>query len=1027
MNADSGDAVGLGGPAGRVPGPANDAEIVARISDAVHQPFREVWRRHEENEWRPIRRALDRASRAHQQALAELEADQADPYCRTVADEVLKPLSLAIRDARLASVLRASLSAARAEADARVRELPPRAEVPLSAGALRRRPERGNRGRIDAKRFLARALRPIVWRQDTHEISVAGLALRHLNDVVLPRQARAFRASQRRRAVWLGGLERAFDAWIESVLRGEDDHPSGHAARLTAAGRALQGELLAVADDLASASGVEPGRVDRRAHGILEATVAVAGTFAARDASRARQPDEIAARAEDWDRWAGESADRLELYRILLESSLEIASIGHRLATAWAETLEGVDGVISDVASSLDEGRRRAEALTSAPEALQVALETERGAVAEALAGPAGVLRDAAAFVGALSAAADVAVGELDALNLRLPEAVSLHEIPDAGETVRRPSREPRHVRVRDAAIRAFDTFRMERIRAIPRGVAPALDRVAAEVAQVCEVSTYGYEVALAELSDAIDAAETPDRRRVIAPATNALRRAADKLNLIREVLVEASSAAGRRATAEIARGAESLVRRTLAEGLAAGLLRARSYLDDEVAGDWRRWRSRLASRERSLVSALGTGRRRLASVGRTLGLLPPVPGVTDRDASELASVTEVFRDLPAVYRRLFSFAPLADPQLLAGRDRSLAEIARLRQAWEGGGPGSLVVVSPPGAGITSFLNVVAARLPADSPACVRRILSERECDESRFAGQLASWLGLDALDERDEAPPLDCLADRILRAPDGTIPRTVILEGGEFLHLRAPGGEELIERLMICIARTESRIFWIVSLNASAWQIVRTRLRPFVRDMHCLTLAPLTADELREVIFARHRRSGIPLEFDEPRAGRAALVRRLRRTRTSQRRRQLIETDYFRRLHRASLGSVRLALLHWLRSADLTTIEGSLLVRPLSPTSSSLDRLDLEQSFALKAILDHGTLTLAEYGEVMRTVPDAARHTFRLLQELRLTEPAEDGGSSDVAAQVSEARYRIRSLMLGTVCQHLRSRNILH
>ncbi|MYC17443.1 MAG: hypothetical protein F4X67_02400 [Gemmatimonadales bacterium] len=1038
---------GLGEPDGRASGPANDAEIADRISEAVHRPFREIWRRYEEDDWAPIRRALDRASRTHAQALAELEADigsrgasgedsprpeAADGYLRTASDEVLKPLCRAIRRAPLAAGLRASLSAARAEAEAGVEELPPKADVPLSADALRRARDAG--GGIDAKRLLALALRPIVWRRVTHEVPVAGLARRHLDGVVLPWQARASRASQRRRAAWLGGLERAFDAWIEGVLDPEGERTSGYPGRLAAAGRALQGELLAAADGLASAAGPAPGDADRRAVRILRATVAVAGTFVARDTSNPRHRNVGSAWAEGWDRWAGESANRLELYRSLLESSLAISSIGDRLAAAWAETMERVNGVISEIESALGEGRRRVAELTSAPEALQGALEAERRGVAEALARPAGVLGDSGAFVAELSAAADRAVGRIEALNLRMPEVVSLHEMPDAGETVRRPGRETRHVQVREAAIRAFDTFRMERIRAIPAGMAGSLDRAGAEVAEACEVSAYGYEVALAELSDALDGAEPPDRGHVIAPARNALTRAADKLERTREVLFEASAEAGRRATAEVAEGAARLTRRALAEGFAAELLRARSYLEGEVAGDWRRWRSRLTTHQPSVAAAVRAGWRRLAYLGRTLGLLPPVQGAADPDAPQPASVSDVFRDLPAVYRRLFSLEPLTDSQLLAGRDRSLAEIAKLHRAWEEGGAGSLIVVSPPGVGTTSFLNVVAARLAADSRACVRRILNERERDEPRFARRLAAWLGLEAPDPPGEPVDLDRLADRVLRSPDGEVPRTVILEGGEFLHLRAPGGGELFERLMTCIARTESRIFWLVSMNASAWQIVRARLRPFVSDMHCLTLAPLTADELRQAIFARHRRSGIPLQFDEPRAGRAALLRRLRRARTSQRRRQLIEADYFRRLHRASLGSVRLALLHWLRSVDLETIEGSLLVRPLTPTpsSSSLDTLDIDQSFALKAILDHGTLTLTEYGEVMRIPPAAARHTLRSLEELRLVDvnPAREAGKEGPPGDTpgpAEPRYRIRPLMLGAVSQHLRSRNVLH
>ncbi len=1027
----------LGDPGGvNAPGPASDAEITARISASVHQPFREAWRRYEEDAWGPIRRALDRASRAHAQARAELggagavdegspQPGAADAYYRTVSREVLKPLSEAIRGARLAAGLEASLSAARAQAEANVRELPPRSEVPISPGALRW--PSGAQRPIDARRRFARALRPIVWRRETHEVPVADVARRHLEAVVLPGQARAFRASQRLRAAWLGRFERAFDAWTKAALDPEREPESGHPGGAIDTGRALQEELVAAADRLASSTASAPPDALARPEEILSATVAVAGTFVSRDAPTARRRDEVAVRAADWDRWAGESADRLELYRILLDSSHAIASIGRGLAAAWAETVEQVNGVISEVESALGEGRRRAEEMTPGMEGLKGALEAERRAVVDALARPAAVLRDPASFIAALAAAADQAAEQLQAASLRPPESVSLHEIPGAGEAVRRPGRSTRQVRVREAAIQSFDTFRIERVRRIPASLGLALDKVGAEVAEVCEVSAYGYEVALGELPEARGGPEDPDRERVTEPVTNALTRAAGKLARIREALFEAAAAAGRRADAEIAEGTRRLIRRALAGGLAAEVLRARSYFEGEVAGDWRRWRSRFSTGERPVGAALGAGRQRLASSWRSLGLLQATPGTSAPDALSPASVAEVFRDLPVVYRRLFSFEPLTDPGLLAGRDENLAEIMRLWRAWESGGPGSVIVVSPPGAGLTSFLNVVAGRLREESPDCVRRILRERERDESRFTGQLASWLGLGASWAPGEAADLDRLADRVLRARDGTIPRTAVLEGVEQLHLRAPGGDRLFERLMSFIARTESRIFWIVSLNASAWQIVRTRLRPFVSDMHCLTLAPLGADELREAIFARHRRSGIPLQFDETRAGTAALVRRLRRARTSQRRRQLIEEDYFRRLHRASLGSVRLALLHWLRSADLETIEGSLLARPPAPTSSSLDTLDLDLSFALKAILDHGTLTIEEYSEVMRTPPAAARHTFRSLEELGLTEPASDGRRPGVDPHPSAAQCRIRPLMLGAVCQHLRSRNLLH
>ena len=258
-------------------------------------------------------------------------------------------------------------------------------------------------------------------------------------------------------------------------------------------------------------------------------------------------------------------------------------------------------------------------------------------------------------------------------------------------------------------------------------------------------------------------------------------------------------------------------------------------------------------------------------------------------------------------------------------------------------------------------------------------------------------------------------------------MPQFAIVEGIEHLHTRAPGGIELFERLLTFLSRTESRVFWIVSLTSSAWQLVQKRAPAFVSDLQRLVLDGLDPGELKEAILARHRRSGLPLRYAEPDAGRAFFRRRTSRIRDTDKHQRLIETDYFQRLHRASLGSIRLALFHWLRSADFETVEGSLLVRPLKPLSPFLDMLDLTQSFALKAILDHGTLTVAEYCEVARAPSADGLHLFRYLEDRHVIEAARDDGGEAGHPPGPGVRYGIRPLMAGAVITHLRSRNILH
>ena len=233
---------------------------------------------------------------------------------------------------------------------------------------------------------------------------------------------------------------------------------------------------------------------------------------------------------------------------------------------------------------------------------------------------------------------------------------------------------------------------------------------------------------------------------------------------------------------------------------------------------------------------------------------------------------------------------------------------------------------------------------------------------------------------------------------------------------MRVPGGGRLFERFLTFMSRTESRMFWIAAINSSAWQLVERRAPPFVCDIERVFLGELSPDELKQAVLARHRLSGLPLRFAESHDRRAALRRRARRLRGPGKQERLIEADYFQRLHRASQGSPRLAIFHWLRSADFATAKGSLLVQPLSSVRPGIGTLDRVQSFALKAILDHGTLTVDEHCEVTRMSGAESLHILRSLEECRVIEKVQ-----------GSLRYRIRPLMIGAITAHLRSRNILH
>ena len=1061
---------------GTAPGASTDADIVARISATVHEPFAEVWRRYGTDVWLPVHRVLEEAAGAHQRALAALSVGSTEDagagdgeeegvageegqdakggeseqdahgalarYRDVVSDEVTEPLRAVLAGRDAATALEESLASTADRARVSAGELPAMVLAPASRSAGARVSGVGPVRAI--KRAAARVLGPVMRRGRLRRIPVAGLARQHLDQVVLRAQSDAFLRSQHDRAEWLGRLERAWAVWAAAVLKpapsadeptppadsaAEEQQPEGPQVH-RAAGAALQAELRALIDEIERTSGNARSADFGRLEELLAATVAVAGTFAADPPSSRPGPGRQQALAVQWDAWAEGAAARLELYRSLLAMRRDIEGILGELGGDWSRTVRDADAVLAQVAAQLSQASERAADLTADEEDLATGgedlapmLEAAGQHTDAALAHIQGMLPKPDALLEALTANVTEAIHGLDEVRERMPGALALHDIPERGDPHRRPTADPRTVRVRETFLHAFDLLRRERMRAAPAAVREAMDRVRSEVADLREVSGYGYEAAVAEARDRRD----PDAPHPTVLVVNGLTRAGNKAAAARELLREALAAAQRRVAAEIDGGSRQLIEQVTADRMTAGYLEARTAMAAGLARAWKRARrlaARVGARTGAAVSsALGL----LRPLRATMGLGPPPQAVVDRREHSLAYADEYPRALPVVYRRLFSLEPLADARLLAGREDALAAVAAVWARRERGEARSLVVIAAPGAGATSFLNVVASRLGEAAPGGVRHRFTTRVRTEAHLAGCLAGWLGL------GDAGDLGALAHRVLEAPAGSLPGFAILEATEHLHMRAPGGGRLFERLLTFMSRTESNVFWIVSMTSTAWQLVEKRAPVFVHDIERVSLGELSPEELRQAVLARHRLSGLPLRFAEPHDRGAALRRRARQLRGSGKQERLIEADYFQRLHRVSRGSPRLALFHWLRSADFASAEGSLLAQPLNALDSGVGNLDRPQSFALKAILDHGTLTSDEYCEVARTSGPESLHILRSLEECRVIERVPAAGREKPTAgkaagdNADRPRYRIRPLMVGAVTAHLRSRNILH
>jgi hypothetical protein len=257
-----------------------------------------------------------------------------------------------------------------------------------------------------------------------------------------------------------------------------------------------------------------------------------------------------------------------------------------------------------------------------------------------------------------------------------------------------------------------------------------------------------------------------------------------------------------------------------------------------------------------------------------------------------------------------------------------------------------------------------------------------------------------------------------------------VLTEHLEHLLLRRPGGTDLLEKFLTFQAQTASGVLWLSNTSGATWKIMEKKEPRAVAMLDQYSLPVLSRQATEELIMVRHRRSGLPVEFLQPHDLNPLVRRRLRLARGEKARQQILRAEFFDRVFRMSEGSIAMALLLWLRSADFSSREGWLRVNPPRPVRFSfLDGMDLDLGFALKAFLEHGSLTLEEYGEIFGTTRAEAYQVFEALRTRAVLEPLNASPAQDSRFEGVEdgARYRVPGILSQVAANRLKNRNILH
>jgi hypothetical protein len=1014
-----------------------------RLDAVCHDAFAGAWEQIRETVGARLALALSSAAEAHRVATARATLDADAPsdvverskrliaYRRGVGGDVLEPLIMALEASHPSRTVGARLKAAESTIIADVAGLPTAGDVAWTDDALDDVLTDSARRRFG--KMLARVLRVGGSPGQMRAVPMRAIAAAHVSQDVMPGQCESARVTVLSWSTWMGEVEAAWARWSDVALpmlmvvealtdRKLESQEQVEWETVREAAKDLQRALEALIERVPSgASSAEVSGRLAPARSALASDLGVAGTFLLKPAATPPLAASLrlARVVEAGVAWDMQVVARLRLHASLLAVLAGGNAVQGRLLGRLVEAcVEPVTG-ISPIADQFQSLAREAQGLGQAHD-WDSTLDGLRVRAEQTLVLALDLLPEPEALKAAINKGADAAVESLQAMVRQVPSALVVHSL-ESRPSIGSRAVETRSISLQEMARQAFDAMRMERIHGAASGVAGEVLWIRQAAMGLPDVLAFGFDAARSEFVKG----EPEATGRAVGLVCEALARTADALGGMPAALEAGINGSRQDVAYEIAKGCESLFERAEARRMQAQLLAAQSRFAALVlwAGDSIRPYVFRASRWIRVRLSVA---KRIAGVwaGRVKALLGQEPVAQAKSSRTIRTLADAKAEgAPLVYQRLFSSEPLLDPALMAGRDGALKEAFQRWERWLTDDGIPTVVVGRTGGGVTSFLNVFVERLRADEFTAVVVQLTHRVTEEAELAGILAAALGLNS------AKTLDELAHSVLRAAVEEVPNAIAIDSLGHVYLRTPGGTDLLERLLTFMSETEPKVFWIGGISTSAWQVLRKAEPTAVAQVESLELSPLTVEQLQAAIMLRHRRSGLRLRFSEPAEGRRLLRRRLRGAQGTGPQQQLLAADYFDRLQKASLGTLRLALFQWLSAADFESGDGEVRMNPIPrPDFSMLDLLDLTQNFTLKAIMEHETLSMAEHDVVFRVPHQESYQVFESLSNQRLIESVTKKGGEITRSEVVEGlRYQVRPLLTGAVIAHLQRRNIIH
>lgn len=372
---------------------------------------------------------------------------------------------------------------------------------------------------------------------------------------------------------------------------------------------------------------------------------------------------------------------------------------------------------------------------------------------------------------------------------------------------------------------------------------------------------------------------------------------------------------------------------------------------------------------------------------------------------------TSNLSDIPVVYRRLFTPAPIDIPDFYIRRTALESECLDDIERWLQGESATMLVHGDRGAGKRTFLHHL---LPSELSD--RHDIREEQVTHLRLGRTLerpeAICRRIATIDEVPETTSLNTLR-RHLQSLDNK--RIVVIEDGENLLSRTPTGIRLGPQFFNFFTATSDKVLWIVNMGHPAVTLFDTLIDLTNFFTHTYEVGPIDQGDLRRVIGARHRVSGFHLKFQPPSFSLLDQLSAPFETTDAIRRPR---EAFFERLHQMSRGNPMLGLLYWLQSVRRDpTDETQFLVEPLPDHELDLlEPLSQTQLLIVATLVQHRRLRSDLLAEVMQRPVSAVETELSHLRRLGFVRPS--AGHRDI--------WELRPFAEALTTPMLRERNLV-